>query len=279
MRTTLTQGSIIEDTRSEKYVNIRCKGIVITARCDIANRKVQNIHYLTALSIEDWLYEVFVPEILEKQRRNILGSIKGFASSHKLDYKTLIDMGYEKAAFVMESSTTKQREKENVKLWVDAWRQCDSNISSVMTKEQKQVILKKHGTSNLKSKLTSLYNCNCPKYCFIPACAYTGDSSKTEGLVVDLQDIHQISMKESWDILDNKYDYKDIRDQEKREHINQKFFFEDEEDFVMIDCTVRPPWIERLLQEFTYLFSRIGLDNAEEEEIEAYCKELLGEGI
>lgn len=42
----LTQGTIITGVRSDKYSNIRCNGVVISARCDLANCKISKIYYL-----------------------------------------------------------------------------------------------------------------------------------------------------------------------------------------------------------------------------------------
>ena len=40
----LTQGTIITGVRSDKYSNIRCNGVVISARCDLANCKISKIY-------------------------------------------------------------------------------------------------------------------------------------------------------------------------------------------------------------------------------------------
>lgn len=41
MRNEVTQGSIISNIRSQKYLKVSCFGIVISARCDIAQNKVE----------------------------------------------------------------------------------------------------------------------------------------------------------------------------------------------------------------------------------------------
>lgn len=44
MRNEVTQGSIISNIRSQKYLKVSCFGIVISARCDIAQNKVDCVH-------------------------------------------------------------------------------------------------------------------------------------------------------------------------------------------------------------------------------------------
>ena len=41
MGVAFTQGTIIEDIRSKKYPALKCKGIVISARCDLAQEKIK----------------------------------------------------------------------------------------------------------------------------------------------------------------------------------------------------------------------------------------------
>ena len=60
----ITQGSIITNIRSLKYPNFPCLGIVISARCDFAQDKIQNFYLLSALPIKLWINDVFVDEIL-----------------------------------------------------------------------------------------------------------------------------------------------------------------------------------------------------------------------
>ena len=43
-----TQGTIIEYIRSTKYPEIKCQGIVISARCDLAQEKINQFHCLSA---------------------------------------------------------------------------------------------------------------------------------------------------------------------------------------------------------------------------------------
>lgn len=47
MRNEVTQGSIISNIRSQKYLKVSCFGIVISARCDIAQNKVDCVHVVS----------------------------------------------------------------------------------------------------------------------------------------------------------------------------------------------------------------------------------------
>ena len=52
----ITQGSIITGVRSAQYQGESCCAVVITARCDLANCKIDKVYYLIALPIDDWFF-------------------------------------------------------------------------------------------------------------------------------------------------------------------------------------------------------------------------------
>ena len=50
----IDQGTIIYGIQSAKYPTIPCYGVIITARCDIAQRKVPKYYFLIAVDASDW---------------------------------------------------------------------------------------------------------------------------------------------------------------------------------------------------------------------------------
>ena len=50
----LTQGSVVYGMRSEKYPEVASYAIIISARCDIANDKIEKLYYLSAVNVRDW---------------------------------------------------------------------------------------------------------------------------------------------------------------------------------------------------------------------------------
>ena len=52
----ITQGSVISGVRFENYKGTYCSAIVITARCDLANKgKVGKVFYLCAIPLKEWV--------------------------------------------------------------------------------------------------------------------------------------------------------------------------------------------------------------------------------
>lgn len=98
----LTQGTIITGVRSDKYSNIRCNGVVISARCDLANCKISKIYYLIAVPSDDWLLSDEGFNIVLSQRQNDLeDKLQTKLGGSGLDWSTL------KSFSVEEFSTVK----------------------------------------------------------------------------------------------------------------------------------------------------------------------------
>lgn len=277
MKRRVTQGTIIEDIRSAKYSNIHCKGIVISARCDLAQEKIYNFHFLTAMNIEDWIYEVLFFDTIKDEMKNCYSQLKEFAKKNGYDYETMLQLGYKKTRLVIDRSGLKKKEKENIQKVLDAWENYGKSLSDEVSRKARKDILKKVSVKKIRAALTRLYNSHYPKYCFIPQKAYQAGESSVLGLVVDLQDVHQMDIKIINEILENKIDYQIVHEEPKRRKINENFFFENKGDFVIADSCIKSPWIEYLLQCFTISFTRIGVDNAETIEIEEFCDKLFEE--
>ena len=50
----IEQGNIYYGFRSEKYTEVCCYAVIISARCDIANNKISKLYYLTAVDAKEW---------------------------------------------------------------------------------------------------------------------------------------------------------------------------------------------------------------------------------
>lgn len=80
----LDQGTIIYGIRSDKYPNLRCYGVIITASCDIAQQKVSKLYYLLAIDAKEWFCSKFAyPQVY-------CSKIEGLQKSFTLLRKSII---------------------------------------------------------------------------------------------------------------------------------------------------------------------------------------------
>jgi len=76
----LTQGTIFTCAVAEDYPGSTTHGLVITARCDVSNDKVQTFNYLPIVSLNDWLHrdgrivvsQRFMKETVGKMKSSLL---------------------------------------------------------------------------------------------------------------------------------------------------------------------------------------------------------------
>lgn len=267
----ITQGSIISYIRSAKYPQIRCYGIVISARCDLANDKVKSIHMLTALSLETWIEEVLFYEIVEEKIKSLLGEMKGCVGEYGLNMEVLKEWGPEKSRTVIQRCSPPEKNLRKMEAQCDKWTDYRKLLMPEADRTAKKKFLQSE-TKTLKRRLKELQNGKSLKYCFVPRKSYVpGGESSVDGLVVDLYDIQQIDAAHRKQIENGAYDYVCIHSQKERECLNRIFYFDTEEDYVINLYQIQSPWIEYVLQHFANAFTRIGVDNASESEIEDYC--------
>ncbi|MCM1500501.1 MAG: hypothetical protein NC124_18725 [Clostridium sp.] len=268
-----TQGTIIEYVRSTKYPNIKCVGLVISARCDLAQEKISQFHCLSAMNIEEWIYEVLFENVANERKNNILGEIKKYCVRKNLDYSTLCGMSVDNANQILMKSAS-PKEQKNIQKIIDDRNDIEKLLKTKMEKKEKEVFLSRN-KKIVVSKLKALYNSSLTRFAFVPEKAYSGGTSNVKGVVVDLQDVIQLDIKVKEPLLAYEFDYILQKEQGMREYINRYFFFESESDFVIAENVVTSPWIEYVLQRFANSFIRIGVDNALEYEIEDYCTEIF----
>lgn len=275
MREKFTQGTIIENMRSRKYPGLRCKGIVISARCDLAQDKINFFHCLMALSMEDWVFEVLFKDIIEEKKKDIFGKIKKYTEKMHIDFETLIHMGIDRAEIILtESANKNKKEKSDVENWLNSWKNLETVSCEYIDRKKKQEYMKKNATKLVERKIQQIHNSAYPKFAFVPIKAYSNGESSVDGLVVDLQDIVQLDIDLKDDILEYRYDYSVYKGNKAKE-INKIFFFENQDDFVIADNIIESPWIEYVLQMFAHSFIRIGVDNAYDYEIKEYCHKIM----
>lgn len=98
------QGTIIYGVRSEKYPEGPCYGVIITAMCDIAQRKVPKYYYLTALDASAWFCSAFgFAQTYASKRKQLREKIYASARELELDGDTLIKQSPSALAMIVSA--------------------------------------------------------------------------------------------------------------------------------------------------------------------------------
>ena len=121
-----------------------------------------------------------------------------------------------------------------------------------------------------------------------PQAAYLDNEIKSKGLIVDLLEIESLTLKDAQKIanplaegilyqdlpplptieeLSQVNEFDALRERFKeRLRLEKTFWLKDSSDFVQIEGTIKSPWCEHLMQRFSNVFIRIGLDNPSEDD-------------
>lgn len=80
----ITQGSIITGCIADEISINNVWGCIITARCDLDNKKVQRVHYLPIISFDDWLKYCASTSIKEAWKKSLFSHLRNALKNHDL---------------------------------------------------------------------------------------------------------------------------------------------------------------------------------------------------
>ena len=273
-----TQGSILYGLRSQYYEGIKCYGVIITARCEIAQNKAKIIHLLSAVSLHDWVCtELFSRAFSDYLHNDILGPIQQWAKESGLDFGTLIEFGPEKVRVNINADAnlkekTRKKIDESIEKWIE-WNKLSAHCPMHEKVRLLDDVLSKKKSIILKELLSERFP---NEFCFLPHKARLGKNEiMTDGIVVNLKDIISIPPKEIDEIEKYGFEYSEIIKLEngnmELEKLNSRYFLESDDDFVIFDGQIDSPWIEHLLQNFSSAFARIGVETLSNKDLCTFC--------
>lgn len=255
------QGTIIHGIRSDKYPSNRCFGIVITASCDIANCKVSKFYYLVAIDVKDWIIsdigfrEIFNQFIIQTEK-----NISDAVQKNQLDWKSLKSFSVEEAIQVINANC--KNPSEVIKQYKNYAKY---NKQALTIEEKKQTAKEKQ--KSIISYLQRISKGEILHFYFLPQNAYVKGGKRDKGLIVDLQEIETISLRDAELIKKKGIDFLELpRDQMEKERLQKSYWLNTCDDFVIISDTISSPWREHLMQRFSHGFIRIGVDGATEDD-------------
>ncbi|MDE7167721.1 MAG: hypothetical protein K2O28_02600 [Clostridia bacterium] len=281
----LTQGSIINSVKIDKYPDYQFYGVVITARCDIANCKVSKFYYLTAAPIDIWIksegMQIAVEQYYDKQLRTILKPWED-----KLpDYEKLLNSPLDNIIKLLstakpidgnDSDDFKQKKEQTV----EKLSELSIYDSAVITKDASEKLFKNENIkSNIINALNSVLEEKHTHYCFIPFIgldAVASDKSNfskaemiNEGYIINLLDIGYLDYKTAEKIEKQELDF-DKLTPEDLEYYNQFFCLNSKGDLIYPENIIISPYIEWIMQQFSQAFIRIGVEKPTHKDIKSY---------
>jgi hypothetical protein len=258
----ITQGTIFTAVTAESYLNIPVWGLCITARCDVAHEnKARVFNYLPVLRYEDWILQDGAYILIERIWSVVFGKAKEF----------LVQKG--KSSSVLDSYPPVQIAKN---LFPDARDEKDLakflEIASKLEKiseARRSIPLSKKSFSEIASldkkvsekTIKELWANQLQGYYFLPNIGETEHSSSC-GYVVLLREVHHVSRNLANAVARGISKQDTSKDAPKSHVCNFSVF-----DFAYPTGKIQSPWVEHLMQQFSLLFSRIGLPDPAEDSL------------
>lgn len=242
-----TQGSIFEGLNVNQG---HSHGIVVTARCDIANGKARNILCLPVYKADDWINNQGDEVIYRKLENKLENKLKTEFSKFNISIELLLTYPIESIKSVIDSNKGKKSSEEIYKL-LDMYEKktCDYSLKFV-SDERKSLV-----SSIIKNQEASIY--------FLEQIEL---DKVLEPYIVDLSDPVSIPFNIAKKLL------RGINKRSINNTITQYLTICDGE--ISYISELRSPYIEHLLQKFSTFYSRIGT-----EDIEKDAEEILKEKL
>lgn len=246
--TELTQGAIINNCVSEDYCDCKVWGCVITPRCDLANEgKVSTYHYLPIIDFEFWIDKVMREMLLNDYKAGLKDKINKKLENLKAG-SNLMDVFENKEDIlkVGESVIKKPKEYEAFKTACSQYYDGDKEAEKEYLTEE----------CHYKKILKDLIANGIHGYYLIESW-----NESSEYKVILLRDIRRMSIStrsvyENWRErgFENVYFYKrnDVSDASKQK------------DYYQILSCIKSPYIENIMQSFSYNFTRVGIPSFDE---------------
>ncbi|MES2880109.1 MAG: hypothetical protein V4713_16985 [Pseudomonadota bacterium] len=257
----LTQGTIFSCGYAENYDGVNVYGLIITARCDAAQKKVPIFSFIPVVPLTEWLFkdggEIAIRRCIG-DHENSIGEVFDSLNISRTVLRTTKYSDIRKKLLLpmIDSRKISQAKLDKIDKHPEIIKMCTSALDSrkkavtkaalVLAKKQVDGVLKELAGN----KLTGYYLLrNMP----------TEGENPLDSVAL-LREIHHIPSQLSERILSgiDKIDWLGNPIDKARCPI-----FISDNDYCVSVAKLRSPWIEHLMQSWSLLFTRIGVDDVD----------------
>ena len=265
----ITQGSIFNNAANEDFGGGDDLGLLISARCDLANNKARKYSYLPVITLEKYISYFLVDKLLREQRLGEISKVKDLIRAEGESPETVDHYG-------VEPSINRLINKPKAK---DKAMKCLKNINDIKALESK-------GWGGLSGGELALI----PPKKILQELKFLSEN-KTEGFflidevrdfnnsgeslgphVILLREVHHMSALVS-DYLREGCDHDTLIGNSMPGHpIKLK-----SGGFSYVLCNINSPYIELIMQRFSNLFTRIGVSNPAKKMVDEFLEKYIAE--
>ena len=260
----ITQGSVICNARSSKYPEIECHAIIITARCDLAQEKTDKVFYLIGIPFTKWIYsDSGFHNVIAGTVSNLLDSLKQLITPYELCLDDLFAFSEEDMCKVIEATIPNTNVKSK---FFEKFKKYKHLTSCDLSFNDKKTIIQEY-KNDITKYVSTISNGANSHYILLPKSVF--DSCGDDyGIIVDLQELDYLQFSWIDPLVNGKFDVKESSvSEEDKASYDSKFHINSGSGYAMPYCEIASPWIEYVMQHFSNLFIRIGVDSLEKDDI------------
>lgn len=223
---------------------------------------------MIAVPSDDWLLSDEGFNIVLSQRQNDLeDKLQTKLGGSGLDWSTLKSFSVEEFSTVIHDQEVGL--KKGTDKVLEVFRTFKNYTSKYLELGDKKAILQNESKS-VASSLLKIANGQMMHYIYVPENAYIKDGSIDRGLIIDLQELEYISIRDAERLVNCEIDIqsKDLSEVDKQRY-NNCFFLMDWPGYAMAEYDIASPWTEYIMQRFSNAFIRIGVDGPQKEDVQS----------
>lgn len=265
----ITQGSIFNHALNEDFESGGNLGMLISARCDLANNKAPKYSYLPVISLKNYISYYTVAKLLVEQRSEELNKIKNLIKSEKESPDTVDLYGAEVS---VEKLIVNPKNKEKAV-------KCLSIISSIEQLQNTEWLDHKREDYSLipekkfKLELKNLSENKTEGFFLIDEVVDHNNAGESLGPhVVLLREIHHISA-DVVALVKKGCNHDDLIN--KDVSLGSIGLKAGEMSYIL--CNVSSPFIELIMQRFSNLFTRIGVQSPSSKLVSGFLSSYISE--
>jgi hypothetical protein len=260
----ISQGTIFSCAYAERYKGSPVRGVVITARCDMAQDKFPVMNYVPVVKLEDWIKLDGFEIVKERGEKQVRGERQSLLKEWQIAESVLVA---NKLALVIERYIEEARPRLAARVTSRAARV----VQRVEGLEQLQAgdvsWLVKEFPALLDGVIKELMTHKLSGHYYLSNAVSSESSECHVALLREASFLpRDLALALGRGVSEDSLDFS--RNPEWKRWIR----FNGDDDMAMPIGQIGSPYIEHLLQTFGMLFGRIGLDDPEQGHIDRMCE-------
>lgn len=249
-----TQGTVFSCAYAENYMECAVFGLVITARCDVAQDKVPVFSYLPTVALDQWILNDGASILLDRIEADCVNSLKNLLKIANISDSLLKthppEAIYEAHFRQHENSKSRTTQCEKFQSTIGLLNDVKSLQENKSDKKKLADTLRKN-QNKVDALLKELSGHRLTGYYLLRQLETYTETEKD--FVVLLREVHHIPATIAKKIA------KGLSELQKTKESNLCPKFYHQNDIALPIAKLKSPWIEHLMQNFSLLFSRIGV--------------------